>query len=245
MPKNLVPESRQDRNGKSVIRWVRDETFDNKGNRIPPAQITIQKKRFDASAIIFPDNNNSVSNQHVIDFLANTMPDILDKLVDAMQGDEDIAENLRTLLKEPYRLTQVPIEETRENFERAFVIHPYTKKMMVLLRLEEDGDSEWTRLVMLRLESLVMDARQTKVIDDNITKALIMTLLMEGHHDDYAETTANEMWVTREDDIRYIAEHLEAVEAIVPELMRRETFARGTVEALVSTPSKSLTSGVL
>jgi hypothetical protein len=245
MTKNLIPESRPDRNGKLVTRWVRPEDASGKkAKRIPSADIAVRKAKVQSALdAIFPDpemmGDETAVRRTLSDF-EKTMPDLLERIVEAVRQDEDVAENLRIMIEGEgdNHASAFP----RLTFERALFIYPYTKKMMEMLHPGTDPD--WTRDVMFRMEKIIQDMPVVSITKGNVGKAAIMTSIFYNVHEDY-NSDPYEMWLKREDDIRYIADNLEAVESIAPELMRRQAFDRSTIAELLSAPSKSLTSGIL
>jgi hypothetical protein len=245
MTKNLIPESRPDRNGKLVTRWVRPEdASEKKAKRIPSADSAVRKAKVqNALDAIFPDprmiGNEAAVKRTLSDF-QKIMPDVLERIVEAVQQDDDVAENLRIMI-EGESLNSASAFP-RMTFERALYIYPYTKKMMELLHPGTDPD--WTRDVMFRMEKIIQDMAVVSITKGNVGKAAIMTSIFYDMHEDYT-ADPRELWLRQEDDIRYIANNLEAVEGIAPELMKRKAFDRATIAELLSAPSKSLTSGVL
>lgn len=244
MTQKLVPESRPDRNGKIVTRWVRpDDAKSSKLSRIPAADVAVRKAKVQAALdAIFPQpgmmGDESAVRRTLRDF-EKTMPDVLERIVEAVQQDVDVAENLRIMIEgENVSASAFP----RMTFERALYIYPYTKKMMNLLHPGTDPD--WTRDVMFRMEKIIQDMAVILITKGNVGKAAIMTSIFYDMQEDYT-ADPRELWLRQEDDIRYIANNLEAVEEIAPELMKRQAFDRATITELLSVPSKSLTSGVL
>lgn len=245
MTQKLVPESRPDRNGKLVTRWVRpDDAKDTKANRIPAADVAVRKAKAQSTLeILFPDpgmiGNETAVKRTLRDF-EKTIPDVLERIIEAAQQDSDVAENLRVMIEGEGLSYASPFP--RQTFERALFIYPYTKKMMELLHPGTDPD--WTRDVMFRMEKVIQNMGTHSVMKGNVGKAAIMMSIFYEMHESYT-ADPRELWLRQEDDIRYIASNLEAVEGIAPELMKRQVFDRATITELLSTPSKSLTSGVL
>lgn len=246
MVNHLVPEKRQDRNGKSTLRWVRmEEVTDSKGRRIPAADIALRRIREQqATEAIFPEANmlsRESAVRSAIAHLNRSIPDVLDRIVAAVQDDDDIAENMRILI-EDQNLTEEPVF-TRRAYELALRVQPYTKTMMTLLHPEED-DADWVQDIMFRMEKIVDDTRSVLGSSDEVTKAVIMVSIIEGKDTD-SQTAAVKLDHNSEQDIRYIANNIESVEAIAPELMRRGGYSRGLIEEMFGDISKPLVDGIL
>lgn len=245
MASNLVPEKRQDRNGKSTLRWVRmEEVTDSKGRRIPAVDIALRRIREQkATEAIFPEAHmfsRESAVRSVISKLNRSMPDVLDRIVAAAQDDDDVAENIRILIEGP-NLIEEPVS-IRKSYELTLRVQPYTKKMMTLLHPEEEDD-DWVRDVMFRMEKIVDDTRSVLGTGDDVTKAVIIVSIIEGMEDENGMST--EELLRTEDDIRYIASNLDAVEEIALELMKRGSYHQGLIEEMLGSTSKPLVDGIL
>lgn len=241
----LVPVQRPDRNGKMVTRWVRpDSPAARKINNVSPAApASNRRSALSVSDAIFGKSISiSVSQIRVIGYLERTMPDVLDRLVEQVESDSDMAENIRNVL-ELHSFAHDTDDGNREYLENMLRVQPFTKRVMVDVLGEEDDD--WTRDVMYRMEKIVEDMKVASgPVSEDKTKAMVLVSLMSGLQDKY-QFDAAAFYRDNEADISYIADHIEEVESVLPLLKERKTFDSGVIRELIKAPSKAFTSGAL
>lgn len=247
MAKNLIPVQRPDKNGVMVTRWVTPEdAAQQKASRIPSPEVEARRAKVRAirdQIFQYDSGGDSLAEEvKTIAILEKAVPDVLDRVVAAAQSDSDMRENVITVLNfQPFK--DMPKELIRGFFNNMLLIQPFTKKVMVEVLKESDGD--YMRDEMFRMEKTVADMKRASgYVKPATTKAMVLVSMMTGLHERF-DTDPAKMYPMVKDNIDFIAEHIDEVEDILPMLRERRTFDRKVIQELISTPSKSFTSGVL
>ena len=240
-----MPEKRPDRNGKMVTRHVRSAAPTGSSMPLPaPTMGTSKMTAKEATRIIFPDPKRAANKnaKDTISKMSRKMPETLAKVVEVSRADDDVAENMRAMIE--YQGI-MPDAFLKIGYERAALVYPYAKKMMLLLDPEQAADDDYVREVMFRMEKNVDDLMPAVTISkESLVKAAMLFSFMHGHQDEI-NPPVNLMWEKYKEAIQYTSSHLEEVEEIAPELMKRKTFSRDAITQLINAPTKSLISGEL
>lgn len=243
---NLTPEKRPDRNGKMVTRHVRSAPAASASKALPaPAVGTTKITVKEAINAVFPDHKRTVEEHPAVkktfSQMSRRLPDTLAKIVEVSRADEDVADNMRTMIMFQEEAPDIFLEVA---YERAVIVYPYAKKTIQLLYPEHVQDEDYVRESMFRMEKNVQDLVMMTNSKPELMKAVMLFSFLHGHQDEI-NPPVGLMWEKYEKEIRYAAHHIDEVEVIAPELLKRKEFSYGVMEQLLNVPSKSLSSGQL
>jgi len=256
-----MPEQRSDKNGNVVTRWVRSFTKKGATKPIPapisPARSTVpmtgyrdqQYKELSQQlreSLNFGERSNI---QPSLETIARYDPLLLDRITESIEADP--AFNLEFWAEmfgnkhiisdaDPQRL-----EYMLEKCYAAFVINPLVQRI---------ADSGWHlgRDVYSAMQiGDVVDAISRGKITENFDEtigAVTMIAYVKQLHLDASWSATDGKYVTYSEileEAKYIATRAEEVETILPELLKRGVFDRGSIDALLDAPVRVLMEGAL
>jgi hypothetical protein len=180
--------------------------------------------------------------------LAKRYPQLLQELLGRVQKAGDLERSLWG-----HMITQLPLHEfsysvsdrTPHYYRKWFSLLPMVLDLFP--RVEAHNSNHEPRILHDRINSLAevianAEHKRRFFADDDGYRRVkaIMTVVQT---DKAASGTGRVK--DRNEDIDFIAEHMDAIEPIVPELMRRGTSDRGIIGQILSSDARSLNDGIL
>lgn len=254
---NLIPEQRTDKNGVTSTKWVKPSSDSPSAKAsipkpvIGPADYNWAEMRRDANVLSHALESPS-STQRVKRLLWNNvatigsyLPEMIPAMKEATQRYESSARLLGDLMTRNggFHTNGGEIENETKQLRIALAIIP----ALADIESQLGRDVFSTAIEGIRLVETVgdaIDAQGTGEINQDHTVALAMISFIRGDTDPFNDNYKLSISEVS-DDLDFIANNLEEVQPLVPELNRRMAYDKETIESLMSMPSKSLSSGML
>lgn len=255
MNSNLHPEVRINKNGVPVIKHVKDGASPSGSP---------QRRMYTPPPLSGP---KLVTRQAMKDLEATGM-----KVIESKHGNANLfllakryPETLQTLLRrvqtadEPERrmwehmITEVPTHEdgrmmsdrVLSTYRQWFSLLPMALDLFP--RVEEHNRDHEPRILHARIKSLadsiaqVEHRKQRFAEDDGYLRVKAIMTVIQTDRAAGGRGSIND----RDEDIDFIADNMDAIEPIVPELMRRGTTDRGIIQQILSSDTPALNNGIL
>lgn len=258
---NLIPEQRPDKNGNLVTRWVR--SFGKKRSPkpipAPPSSPSLgalpsdrEKQYKDLSKVIQDALQfGSMDNIEVsVETIARYDPQLLDRMTESIAADTEFQSMYwsEMLGNKHFNIDANPdrLEDTLEKFRATFAVNSMLDRIA-----DRSGNTKNDVYDALSMGDTVHAITRGKVPDkdfDATISAVTAVVCIKQLTLDFSVTTVHggpmkysDVW----NEAKYIVSRAHEVGDILPELVKRGTFDRGTIDALLAAPTSTLREGSL
>jgi hypothetical protein len=258
---NLIPERRADKRGNIVTRWVRSFNNKDSAKNIPapvaPVRSIVamtesrEKQYKDLSEYLrecmsFGTRSNIEPS---VETIARYDPELLDRITEVVEdGSEFEGEFWSEMFGNRHIVSDASpkrLEEMLEKCHAAFAVNSLVKRIA-----GSGGNLDGDYLSAMQIGDVVNSITRGKVHDnfDATIGAVTMVVYIKQLHLDASWSATDNAYVSYSEileEAKYIASRAEEVEAILPELLKRNAFDRKTIDALLDAPVRVLMEGAL
>lgn len=252
---NLIPEVRTDKNGNAVTRWIRSLGRKTSDRTLPaPAlagrPINREPQIMELCGLLQPtahyDSHSLLATN--LKSIADKDPELLQRITSAARASAAEGDYWESTLRMTDMTRGTPEDRERkiDRFRISLDINPLLNRISNSggdVSMNGKASHQFRRVIgTLMIESNISDPPA------ELTQAVTMITYIKSLHTDASWSEPDGGYTTYkmiEKDAAYIADHLDQVEGLLPELRIRKSYDRATIEMLMNSETQALREGEL
>lgn len=261
--RNLIPESRTDKNGITSTRWVKPyPSFNFSGSAIPMPIASVQEPvdlTYEVLIIreLLQSENDTFHTSRMIGdnlrYIGDRDVELLMRIKAVASGNPLASFMLRNLVKKDgFYATNSPMSVRDPNFapeqgmkeiDTALHIIPLCSRLETRLGFDE---FEFGAEGYMLIQSVTRTLKREDVTGLSAERTLALAMVTYVRDSiDFGEGDDEISYTGVENEIDYIVDHLDEVESLLTELYARKAYDQETIESLLSAPAQAIRSGLL
>jgi hypothetical protein len=261
--RNLIPESRTDKNGITSTRWVKPDLSPNLVSAAIPMPIASMEKPIDLTYEVLvirgllQAKNDTVHTDRMIGdnlrYIAERDTGLLNQIKIVASENEPASFIVRNLIKKDgFYEVNSPVsvrdphfnpEEAMQDIGTALHLIPLCSRLEARLGFDEfELGTEGHMLI----QSVTRTLKRENVTGLSAERTLALAMVAYVRDTiDFGEGDDEISYIEIENEIDYIVGHLDEVESLLPELHARKAYDQETIESLLNAPAQAIRNGLL